>query len=151
MNLFELKTDPKAELAGQWIKWPDPKSNAEFLIAALNNEKYKRKMFKLSRARIQADRKYREDPIAWEETETEVMATTILLNWRGEVYLRRAGEAVEFSKEAAIEALGIPDFRNWVKEEATRLENYQKNGEAASTAALKSGTAVVSEIPEPGE
>jgi hypothetical protein len=53
------------------------------------------------------------------------------------------------TEAAALEALAIDDFREWVQNETTKLENYQTEGEAATAAALKSGPEVVSEVPKP--
>lgn len=145
MNLFELQTDPDKDAKGVWIEYPDKSDNgnqkpAEFLIASTSSREYRKALNAEVRKRFH--RKWLEDIEGRDEAEIQALAKTVLLSWRGAVYLERAGEVSQYSREAAIKALRIPAFKAWVEAEANNLENFQAQEKAADIAALKSGAQV---------
>lgn len=147
MNLFELKTDPDKDTQGVWVEYPDHTNGdapAEFLIASLNAPAYRKALN--SEVRKRFHRKWLEDIEGRDEAEVMAMAKAVLLNWRGAVYLERAGEPTPFSRENAIKALKIASFKLWVEAEANNIENFQKMEKAADAAALKSGAEVGSAV-----
>lgn len=144
MNLFELKTDPDKDSKGTWIEYPDNSGNgnkpAEFLIASTSSKEYRKALNAEVRKRFH--RKWLDDVEGRDEAEVMALAKAVLLDWRGDVYLERAGEVTEYSREAAINALRIPAFKAWVEAEANNLDNFQSQEKAADLAALKNGTQV---------
>lgn len=143
MNLFELATDPDKDSKGTWIEYPDRSNGnklAEFLIASTSSKEYRKALNAEVRKRFH--RNWMNDIEGRDEAEIHAMAKAVLLGWRGDVYLERAGEITPFSREAAIAALRIPAFKTWVESEASNLENFQSQEKAADLAALKSGSQV---------
>jgi hypothetical protein len=143
MNLFELQTDAEKDLRGVWVEYPDHSNGAdkaEFLIASSTNPHYRRALNAEVRKRFH--RKWLEDVEGRDEAEIQAMAKGLLLGWRGAVYLERAGEITEYSREAAIKALRIPAFKTWVEAESNNLENFQAQEKAADVAAVKSRSKV---------
>lgn len=142
MNLFELATDPEKDSKGTWVQYPDHSNGnkpAEFLIASTTSREYRKSLNQEVKKRFH--RKWLEDIEGRDEAEIQAMAKTVLLGWRGDVYLERAGEVTPYSRDAAIRALRIPAFKTWVESEAANLDNFQQE-KAADVAALKSGPEV---------
>jgi hypothetical protein len=151
MNLFELATDPDKDVKGTWIEYPDHSNGnkpAAFLIASTSSKEYRKAINAEVRKRFH--RNWLNDIEGRDEAEIQAMAKAVLLGWRGDVYLERAGEITPFSREAAIKALRIPAFKTWVETEAANLENFQNQEKAADVAALKSGPEVGDAVREAG-
>jgi hypothetical protein len=144
MNLFELQTDPDKDSKGTWIEYPDHTSNgaepAHFLIASTGSKEYRKALNMEVRKRFH--RKWLEDIESRDEAEIQAMAKTVLLSWKGAVYLTPDRTPTPFTRENAIKALRIPAFKTWVEAEAGNLDNFQIADKAADVAALKSGAAV---------
>jgi hypothetical protein len=151
MNLFELATDPDKDVKGTWIEYPDHSNGnkpAAFLIASTSSKEYRKALNAEVRKRFH--RNWLNDIDGRDEAEIQAMAKAVLLNWKGDVYLDRAGEVTPYSREAAIRALKIPAFKVWVETEAANLENFQNQEKAADVAALKSGPEVGDAVREAG-
>jgi hypothetical protein len=141
MNLFELQTDENKDIKGVWIEYPDHTNGAEpaqFLIASTGSKDYRKALN--SEVRKRFHRKWLEDIDSRDEAEIQAMAKTILLSWKGAVYLTPERTATPFTRENAIKALRIPAFKAWIEIEANNIENFQTVEKAADMAALKSGT-----------
>jgi hypothetical protein len=109
MDIFkEYATDENLEVEGTWFEVGD----AKLLIARLGNKKYARKLSKLyERNRKLLDRKDDAADALSDKIMIEVLAETILLGWQG---LEFQGKAFPYSKENAMKALEIKDFRKSV-------------------------------------
>ena len=114
LNLFaEFATDTNAEETGVWV----PYAETEFLIAMMGNRKYREKFVKLYKPH---ERLIKTNSAAAEaksnEILAEVMASTILLGWKGKLIVEKGGDPVEYSPEAAKKVLMLPKFREIISE-----------------------------------
>jgi hypothetical protein len=75
------------------------------------------------------------------------LAKAVLLDWRGDVILEKDAPPERYSYNAAVKALHIRPFREWVEIQSTREELFQDSENAADEAALKSGVAMEPEVP----
>lgn len=120
MDIFNTYvTDEAAEVEGRWFPL-DKKTKV--LVASTGSTKYKKALSK----RIKADHVDLKD--SSEENEkfvssliVEVMADTILLDWKGMTF---KGEELPYTKANAIKALTVKGFRDRINSIATELESF---------------------------
>lgn len=154
-NLFEVKTSEELEEKGVWCKWPlkkNPKDDdAFFLIGSSKSTAYKATLSKEIRKRGVTNYARAIETIEGQEQNLEllitVMAKTVLLGWKGDVILEEGSGPEAYSYKAAIKALTIRPFREWVEGKAVSEEIFQAFTEnAADEAALKSVATVEPEV-----
>ena len=126
MDLKKTLTDPKAEREGVWISLED----ARLKVARIQNPAavaaFQEKT-RFLRGRISEEKQ--------KELMTEIMAAHVLLDWEN---VTIAGEAVPFSKEAALRILNeFPVVRQLVLDESQNLENYLAEKNADGVEAVK--------------
>lgn len=142
MDFNRFATDTKAEVSGKWFKFGD----AELLIARTGNLRYREHLrtklqmhgAELSRGVI--------DLQLNDEILCEVLAETILLDWKG---FTENNKECRYSKEKAKEVLlKYKDFRDLVVEKAEAFENFSQtareedlgNSEPDSSGTSNTGT-----------
>ena len=130
MDLKRYETDPRLSQEGVW-KTID---GAQFLIAANNNPKHRRKLNRERKKHNPA--KLAKDIDALTELSIEAAIGTVLLDWSG---IRYGDQPFPFSEENARKLLGHAELRNEIFTEAQDLENFQIEATAADGANLKSG------------
>lgn len=113
MDLFaEFATDEKLEVEGRWVPINDKTS---FKIARAHNPHFNRMFQRLYEANKTVIKS--KGDLA-EETANrmlgEVMASTILVDWKGPVSIK-GKDLGTYSKAAAQEALQLKEFRAWVQ------------------------------------
>jgi hypothetical protein len=120
VDFATITSDRKLEEEGVWFTGPDGNPDAVFLIASANSKRY-RKALALS------VRKFQHTNVAKELPEIFAMASGILLNWRGEMYLDRSQQTAPtpYTQENAVKALKYPAFRLWVKSIASEARNFR--------------------------
>lgn len=122
-----FSTDKSLELNGVWVPLGD---SAELLIARLNNPEY-RKSFESHITRYKsAVEKGTLDEETAKTILIEVMAKTILLDWKG---LTWNEEEFPYSYENAVKVLTeLDDFRDFVTSNAERMNNFKSVQRAAA-------------------
>jgi hypothetical protein len=121
-----FETDTDAEKDGQWVT--GIREGMDVLVARFGNERY-RKSFqrRIKPYRQQFDR----DALPEEkliEITVEAMADGILLNWRGDGFVDRSGEAMSYTREAAVTLLNdLPEFRDEVLGISREFETFRKH------------------------
>jgi len=112
-------TDETAEVEGRWFPL-DKKSKV--LVASTGSSKYKRMLSK----RLKSDHVDLKD--SSDENEKcvtsiiiEVMAETLLLDWKGIMF---KGVELPYSKTNAIKALSVKGFRDRINSIAAELESF---------------------------
>lgn len=123
MIINDLILDEKKETDGVWKKYPD--TDGEFLIASANNIEFRKK---LQRLKNKAGNKLeKRELVDGPKLAHNATVGTVLKSWRN-VKMIENGKEVEFpySDENAIWLLErSPEFRGWVTEVATELENFK--------------------------
>lgn len=131
---FALNAD--LELNGQWFtltneKLPDG-SNQEVAvkIARTNNDRYRELLRQKLRPVMQSLTKGFFEGDAGDPILIEVMAKTIVLDWRG---FTENGQDLPYSVKKAEEMLTrFKEFRNWVAANADDMRAYKEGSAAAS-------------------
>lgn len=123
MDLFStFATDEKLEIEGRWVPF-DTKTS--FKIARAYNKHFSRlftRLYNSNKLAIQSKGKEAEE--LSERIMCEVMAKTILLDWKGPVAIK--GEDLgTYSVEAAQKALMLKGFREWVQAQADEVSAYK--------------------------
>lgn len=131
MNIAALRALPELEKDGVWI----PYQGAEFRIASGRNDKYTRALRRKFDQLSPADRK---KPAKTDPLLVEALAEHVLLEWRGEVKDGNADLAPTVENRRAL--LSIPQFREWVAEQALDVSNFQKEAQEEELSDLKSGS-----------
>jgi hypothetical protein len=117
MDLKSFKTDPALD-EGAWLALGD----AEIKIARLGSPRYQSAVTRrLKPHRESLELGVMSDADAQKIT-IELLADFILLDWKG---VELDGKPLPYSRENAIQALGIEVFRTWVQEQARDLENFR--------------------------
>lgn len=120
-------TNAKKENEGVWIPGPD---GAEFLIARMGNENFKKLSTELAKPHRRLIQLNRLDDKIVQEITAEVMARTILLGWKG---VKEAGKPVEYSPETAKRwLLAYKDFAEFISGVAATQSLYQDELEEAA-------------------
>ena len=122
MDLKSFETDKQLEVDGVWVDIGDD-DGTQLLVARIGNDNYNRLIrTKLKPYRNLLQRNAMPEPTQ-EKILTEVLAETILLDWKN---LKYNGKKVAYSPARACELLmGIPDFRELVMEIANSMETYR--------------------------
>ena len=116
-NIDDRTIDKENE--GVWTKF----KGSEFLIAGSGSTNFQRMFSRLQLPHRKAIEKKKLDPEIQLDIMAKSMARTMLLDWRDVV--DSSGNSVKFSHDAAFSALkGNSEFREFVTEYATELENY---------------------------
>lgn len=109
---------PLAE-SGAWANY----EGSEILIAHLTSIRFQRELARLQQPYRKKIESGMMDPKVSKDLICQAMAKGLILDWRGVV--NSAGE-IEYSPEAAYKALtNNAEFREFVSEFATNLENYR--------------------------
>lgn len=125
MDLSRFKTDTALEDEGVWTTI-DAASDAEIRIARIGNRRYRETMAKRLKPYRRALRAGTLDDSVTERLTAEVLAETVLLDWRG---LTVDGAPLLYSRERARDLLLDPayrDFRDLVVELAGELDLYRE-------------------------
>lgn len=135
-------TDRKAYSQGKWFTY----DGSQFLIAAAGTPEYNRELQKQGKEHKRELRKGGEKAdLAVAELTTDVLAKTILLDWKELKDINAAGEEVEvpYSLEVAYKLLReCQGFRQWLENTCMDLQNFVLEEEATAAGELKSGDAV---------
>lgn len=123
LNLFaEFATDETREKDGVWREY----GGTEFLVARQGNRKYRERFLKLYKPH---ERLLKGNTEAAEAKSTEimvdVMAHTILLDWKGKIVVEKGGSPVEYSVENAKKALSLAGFREVISEFSEDVNAYK--------------------------
>lgn len=121
MDLFQVfSTDPTLETEGRWA----PISrDAKVLVARSGNERFVRKMKELTtKNSFDFKDESEENAKLLDELFIEAMADTILKGWSG---MTKDGAEYPYSRENAIAALRIKDFRKKINELADNAAEYR--------------------------
>lgn len=140
MDLTRFKADPVLEDEGVWTS-VDAGTEASIKIARIGNRRYREAMTRRLKPYRRALRNGTLDEKVTEKITAEVLAETILLDWKG---LTQDGVPLTYSPDAAKDLLcdnRFKDFRDLVVELAGDLELYrqqdiedaEKNFEPSST------------------
>lgn len=140
MDLSRFKTDTALEDEGVWTTI-DAASDAEIRIARIGNRRYRETMAKRLKPYRRALRAGTLDDSVTERLTAEVLAETVLLDWRG---LTVDGAPLHYSRERARDLLLDPayrDFRDLVVELAGELDLYRERDleDAEKNSATSSG------------
>lgn len=139
MDISKFKTD-ESRKDGAWFSY----EGAEFLIAYAHRPEFVRASARLKRR--YPDSKIKADPALGTRFVCELMAETVLLDWRG---VTNDGVPVKYTPEKAVKILmEIEPFREWVAETSRELTNYVAEAEAEDAAALKSRGGMEAEVGE---
>lgn len=125
MDLGRFKTDTALEDDGVWTTI-DAGSGAEIRIARIGNRRYREAMARRLKPYRRALRAGTLDDSVTERITAEVLAETVLLDWRG---LTNAGAPLPYGRETARDLLLDPayrDFRDLVVELAGELDLYRE-------------------------
>lgn len=125
MDLTRFKADPVLEDEGVWTS-VDAGTEASIKIARIGNRRYREAMTRRLKPFRRALRNGTLDEKVTEKITAEVLAETILLDWKG---LTQNGVPLSYSPEAAKELLcdnRFKDFRDLVVELAGDLELYRQ-------------------------
>jgi len=121
---FALNTD--AEEKGVWVPYRD---GVEFLIARAGNDAYRRKLAYLAKKHDRLlNQKTPAADAKSEEIFIDVMAATILLDWKGS--LKFQGKDLPYSTDNAKTLLAHKLFRKWVSDQAEDEKAYKATQEA---------------------
>lgn len=120
-NINELKTDEDMSVEGVWC----PFEGLELKIAHMNNRNAKKLRRKLHKKNRHAVSKMDMDRL--EAIGREVIAKTVLLDWKNMLESNESGEEVEvkFSIDKAMEYLKIDAFMDIVTSFASDAELFQ--------------------------
>ena len=125
------ETDKAAETEGQWVT--GLRQGMDVKVARFGNEKY-RKSFQ---RRIKPFRQQFDRDAMDEGKLTEIMiaaiADGILIDWNGPGFVDRDGNALEYSRDAAVTLLtDLPDFREDIIALSREAETYRKQDQEES-------------------
>lgn len=125
MDLSRFKTDTALEDEGVWTTI-DASSDAQIRIARIGNRRYREAMARRLKPYRRALRAGTLDDSVTERITAEVLAETVLLDWRG---VTADGAPLPYSRDAARDLLLDPayrDFRDLVVELAGELDLYRE-------------------------
>lgn len=125
MDLSRFKTDTALEDEGVWTTI-DASSDAQIRVARIGNRRYRETMARRLKPYRRALRAGTLDDSVTERITAEVLAETVLLDWRG---VSADGVPLPYSREAARDLLLDPayrDFRDLVVELAGELDLYRE-------------------------
>lgn len=119
--MFNIDKGMPLTESGAWAEF----SGSRFQVAHLSSIRFQRELARLQqphRKKIDAGTM---DPQASKDLLCQAMAKGLVLGW--EDVVDSSGAKVPFSTEAAYKALSIsPEFREFVSEFATNLENFRQ-------------------------
>jgi len=120
MDIFKtFATDTTKETDGIWVDIGD----AQFLVARAGNQKYAKKLSKLfERNQKLLERKDAAADKLSEKLMVEVLAETILLDWKNVQY---EGKDLAYSRESAEMLLNIKDFRKQIMQLSDDFNAYK--------------------------
>lgn len=129
MDLLKaFSTNKKKEEEGVWVEGPD---GAKFLIARMGNKRAVKLAERLMRPHRAAQRKGNLDDKVLTSVTYQVMADTILLDWKG---VKIGGKEEPYSPELGKRLFNeIPDFADFVSDYAQQMKQYQDDEEEATT------------------
>jgi hypothetical protein len=117
--------DEKAELEGRWVEYGD---GVSFLVARSGNSKYNRLLSsQYKRNKVALEAKGAAAEALSDALMVEVMAKTILLDWKGELTLK--GEKLEYNLENAKRVLAFKDFRRYISSLSEDFESFKAEQE----------------------
>lgn len=125
MDLSRFKADRSAEDDGVWVAL-DGSDAASVKLARIGNRRYREAMQRRMKPYRRALRAGTLDEATAERITAEVLAETVLLDWRD---LTLDGKALTYSSENARDVLNDPalrDFRDLIVEMASDIELYRQ-------------------------
>lgn len=128
MDLFStFATDEKLEIEGRWVPFD---TNTSFKIARSYNKHFSRLFTRLYNAnKVAIQSKGEQAEALADKVMCEVMAKTILLDWKGPVKIK--GEDLgAYSVEGAQKALALKGFREWIQNQADDVSSYKVEQDA---------------------
>ena len=126
MDLSKFKADRTAEDEGVWVALDGDDSGARVKLARIGNRRYREAMQRRMKPFRRALRAGTLEEATAERVTAEVLAETVLLDWRD---LALDGAALAYSPDRARELLLDPalrDFRDLIVEMATDIELYRQ-------------------------
>lgn len=123
MDLFtEFATNENLEVEGRWVPL---NKETSFKIARYGNKNFSRLFSRLyGKNKMVIDGKGEAAEAKADEVMVEVLAKTILVDWKGPVKIQGV-DLGEYSVEGAKKALALKEFRNWVRTQADDFEAYK--------------------------
>ena len=118
--------NPEAEKDGVWVEYG---KGVSFKIAYGQNRKFRNRAsfyYKKHSKLLDMDTDASRDKM--EEITVQVMAETVLTDWRGAVKLQ--GETLEYSVANAKRLLAVEKFRDWVSSQANDMAKFKAVQEA---------------------
>ncbi|UUX51806.1 hypothetical protein NUH88_08905 [Nisaea acidiphila] len=131
MDLSRFKSDREAEDDGVWVAL-DGSENASVKLARIGNRRYRDAMQRRMKPFRRALRAGTLEEATAERITAEVLAETVLLDWRD---LTLDGRALTYSPERALSLLLDPalrDFRDLIVEMASDIELYRQQDQEAA-------------------
>jgi len=132
-DIFEaFATDEKLEAEGRWVDFTEDTS---FKIARAPNKAYSRLLSKLyGKSKMILESKGDAAEAKSDTIMIEVLAKTVLLDWRGTVKLK--GEILKYSEENAKKLLAIKDFRRYISDQAADFDSFKVANEVEEKKSL---------------
>jgi hypothetical protein len=126
MEITKFEVDKEASVEGVWIDLEEYGYDVEVKVARWNNPKFLNALQRMT-DRPGVKQKVEKNKLDFEEQERIMaycIARYILLDWKG---MTRDGEPLPYSPEEGERAmLGLPDFKEVVREQAQDLELFRK-------------------------
>jgi len=134
MDIETLKTDPAAISEGRWIGDIPGMGDLELRVRGLSSPAVQQLQSRKLRAlpKAERDRDGRPSPEAAARISGEVLAESVLLDWRN---VSVGGKAVKFDPALAKKWLTDPAYSRFA-DAVTTAASYVDNGEVAATEAL---------------
>lgn len=109
MKLSKMKVNSAAIQGGRWVSIGKFFPGVEVKVRGFKNKDYQRELLRMMSDIPIADRmKAASDPDFSEKLDIDLMASSILIDWRG--LETEDGEALPFTRDKALEILSDPDF-----------------------------------------
>lgn len=138
MNIKKHVIDKTIANRGVWLSY----DKAEFLIASSKTANHLAAA--AGKVRLHSQSELKAKPQLYNEITVEVMAEKVLLDWRG---VNDGTNELPYSKANALDLLNnAPDFKEWVSEEAAKIENFRAEAVAEDAAAVKSRPEVADDL-----
>lgn len=128
MDIFKtFATDEKLEIEGRWV---DFDGETSFKIARYPNKHFSKLFSKEYKAHKRAlESKSADSEAVAEKIMVEVMAKTILLDWKGPVKMNDK-DLGDYTVEKGIQVLKIKEFQAWVQEQANDTDAFKIHQES---------------------
>jgi len=142
MDIKNLIPDADKSLNGVLVEYTE---GVRFRVASINNPKYESRIQRLMQPYANPAKRHQlNDPDLMRRMQIDAEAETILLGWEG---LENNGVPFDYSiANAKVLLFQSPEIRAFIREEATRQDNYRQAAIQEAAANLKSGPEVVDSV-----